>query len=56
MGNIRKDMRVTNAQDFSPIIWWVDEQDAEQYTAFGPFVEYPRRIGAAASSWDRTNS
>ena len=56
MGNIRKDLRVTNADDFSPIIWWVDEQEVVQNITCGPFVEYPRRFGAAASSWDRTNS
>ena len=51
-GNIRKDLRVTNAEDFSPIIWWVDEQEVVQNITCGPFVEYPRRIGTAASSWD----
>ena len=55
-GNIQPSLRTRISRDveFSPIIWWGEEQEVVMHETHGPFVEFPQRSSMAASSQDLT--
>ena len=55
-GNIHPSLRtrISRDVDFSPIIWWAEEQEVKWHETHGPFVEFPQRSSMAASSQDLT--
>ena len=52
-GNIKSCYRESTLYEFRPIVWWFWEQDWTWHPRAGPFVEWPKRIGDKATTWDQ---
>ena len=52
-GNIAPRFRESTLDEFMPIVWWFREQRSVWHASAGPYVAWPRRIGDAATTWQR---